>query len=86
MNHELPLSFLLIIHDLSFYAAAFAKVYNAGIFIIPHRNPEQAALADTMKDLIVDTAGAFAMSAILIISLKNDKRWPERLELKFSDE
>ena len=39
----------------------------------------QAALADTMKDLIVDMAGAFVMSVIGYISLKYKKGWLERL-------
>ncbi len=42
----------------------------------------QAALADTMKDLIVDTVGAFAMSVIGYISLKFKKGWVENLLVK----
>lgn len=42
----------------------------------------QAALKDTMKDLIVDTIGAFIMSAIGYISLKNKKGWLEKLQMK----
>ncbi len=39
------------------------------------------ALADTMKDLIVDSIGAFVMSAIGYISLKYKKGWVEKLQL-----
>lgn len=43
----------------------------------------QAALLDTMKDLIVDAAGAFAISVSGYISLKYKKGWLERFQLKF---
>jgi hypothetical protein len=46
----------------------------------------KAALADTMKDLIVDAIGAFVMSVIGYISLKHNKGWLERLQVKFIDE
>lgn len=39
----------------------------------------RAALIDTMKDLIVDTVGAFAMSFIGYISLRYKKGWVEKL-------
>lgn len=39
----------------------------------------QAALADTMKDIIVDAVGAFAMSVIGYVSLKYKKGWVEKL-------
>ena len=39
------------------------------------------ALMDTMKDLIVDTLGALAMSIIGYISLKYKKGWVEKLLL-----
>lgn len=39
----------------------------------------QAALADTMKDLIVDCIGALAFSVFGYISLKSKKGWLERL-------
>lgn len=42
----------------------------------------QAALADTMKDLIVDAAGALVMSVVGFISLKRDNRWLERLQVE----
>jgi len=42
----------------------------------------QAALADTMKDLIVDMLGALAVSAIGYVSLKYKKGWLERFQLK----
>ena len=42
----------------------------------------QAALMDTMKDLIVDAAGAFVMSTIGFISLKYDKNWLVKLQVK----
>ncbi len=44
----------------------------------------QTALMDTMKDLIVDTVGAFIMSVIGYISLKYDKDWLEKLQLKIN--
>lgn len=44
----------------------------------------QAALADTMKDLIVDTLGAFIMSIIGYISLRYNKGWLEKLQLQFN--
>ena len=40
------------------------------------------ALADTMKDLIVDTIGAAVMSVIGYVSLKYQKGWVEKLLLK----
>jgi len=46
----------------------------------------QAALADTMKDLIVDAAGAFAISVIGYISLKYEKGWLERFKVRFSED
>lgn len=42
----------------------------------------QAALADTMKDLIVDSLGAFIMSMIGYISLKHKKGWIEDLLIR----
>ena len=42
----------------------------------------RAALMDTMKDLIVDVIGAFAASAAGYISLKYEKGWLERFQLK----
>lgn len=42
----------------------------------------RAALADTIKDLIVDSIGAFVMSIIGYISLKYKKGWVEKLLLK----
>ena len=42
----------------------------------------QTALKDTMKDLIVDATGAFVMSVIGYISLKHNKGWLERIEVK----
>jgi uncharacterized membrane protein YjdF len=42
----------------------------------------QAALTDTMKDLIVDSIGAFVVSLIGYLSLKRDKDWLERLQIK----
>lgn len=43
----------------------------------------QAALADTMKDLIVDTVGAIVISVVGYVSLKNKKGWVEKLMLRF---
>lgn len=40
------------------------------------------ALQDTMKDLIVDIAGAFVISLMGYIALKNKKKWLENFELK----
>lgn len=40
----------------------------------------QAALMDTMKDLIVDAIGAFTVSVIGFISLKYKKGWLEQLQ------
>ena len=45
----------------------------------------QAALMDTMKDLIVDALGAFVMSVIGYISLKYNKGWLERFQVKRMD-
>jgi hypothetical protein len=42
----------------------------------------RSALADTMKDLIVDTLGAFVISCMGYISLKYKKGWVEGLLLK----
>ncbi|MCL2771953.1 MAG: hypothetical protein FWD71_01270 [Oscillospiraceae bacterium] len=41
----------------------------------------QAALSDTMKDIIVDAIGAFVMSSIGYISLKYKKNWLKNLEV-----
>lgn len=42
----------------------------------------QAALADTMKDLIVDCLGALLVSIAGFVSLKHEKGWVEKLQLK----
>lgn len=42
----------------------------------------QAALIDTMKDLIVDTLGALAISVVGYISLRYKKGWIEKLLVK----
>ena len=44
----------------------------------------RAALADTMMDLVVDAVGAFIMSVIGYISLKYNKGWIERLQVKMT--
>lgn len=44
----------------------------------------KAALTDTMKDLIVDTVGAFTMSIIGYSSLKYKRGWLEKFLLKFN--
>jgi uncharacterized membrane protein YjdF len=44
----------------------------------------QAALMDTMKDLIVDGVGAFVISTIGYVSLKYKKGWLERLLIKLN--
>ncbi len=41
-----------------------------------------AALADTMKDLIVDSIGALVMAVIGYVSLKHKKGWLEKLQLR----
>lgn len=41
----------------------------------------QAAVADTMKDLVVDAIGAFVMSLLGYISLKYKKGWLKRFEV-----
>ena len=43
----------------------------------------QAALQDTMKDIIVDAIGALVMSTIGYISLKYKKGWVEKLTIRF---
>ncbi|MPN18700.1 hypothetical protein SDC9_166063 [bioreactor metagenome] len=42
----------------------------------------RAALADTMKDLIVDAAGALVVSIIGYISMKKQKDWLEKVQLR----
>jgi len=42
----------------------------------------QAVLADTMKDLIVDCLGALVISIVGYISLKYEKGWHEKLQVK----
>ena len=44
----------------------------------------RAALTDTMVDLFVDAVGAFIMSVIGYISLKYNKGWIERLQVKMT--
>ncbi len=41
----------------------------------------QAALSDTMKDLIVDTVGAFVIAAAGYVSLIHKKGWVEKLQI-----
>ena len=43
------------------------------------------AVEDTMKDLIVDTIGAFFMTIIGYISLKYKKGWIDRFMLRYKD-
>ena len=43
----------------------------------------RAALIDTMTDLIVDAAGALVMALVGYLSLKFQKGWVEKLQLKF---
>ena len=45
----------------------------------------RAALNDTMKDLIVDAIGAFAISLIGFTSMKSKKLWLERFQFKKLD-
>ena len=42
----------------------------------------QAALSDTMKDIIVDAIGALVMSVVGYISLKYKKGWVEKLMIR----
>jgi uncharacterized membrane protein YjdF len=44
----------------------------------------QEALADTMKDMMVDAIGALVISGIGYISIKYEKGWLERVQLKKS--
>ena len=44
----------------------------------------KAALTDTMKDLIVDAIGAFAIAAVGFVSLKYKKGWLDRFRIKKS--
>ncbi len=44
----------------------------------------QAALVDTMKDLIVDCIGALVMAIIGYIGLKNKRKWYDNLLIKFN--
>ena len=41
----------------------------------------QAALIDTMKDLLVDSLGAFVISTVGYVSLKYDSSWLERFHI-----
>jgi len=45
-----------------------------------------AAVADTMKDLFVDALGAFIISAIGYVSLKYQKGWVERMQVRVKRE
>lgn len=42
----------------------------------------RAAVADTMKDIIVDALGALAISVIGYISVKYEKGWVEKMQIK----
>ena len=42
----------------------------------------RAALMDTMKDLIVDTLGALVMAGVGYVSVKYQKGWVEKLQLR----
>lgn len=42
----------------------------------------QSALADTMKDIIVDSIGALTVSIVSYISMKHGNGWPERMQLR----
>jgi len=68
------------------YEFAADSIFNTNMQKFALENGEelvgQAALADTMKDLIVDMLGAFIMSAIGYVSLKHKKGWLERFQLK----
>jgi len=44
----------------------------------------QAALADTMKDLIVDTLGALVTSVVGYVSMKKKDGWLERMQLRLN--
>jgi uncharacterized membrane protein YjdF len=46
----------------------------------------QAALLDTMKDLMVDALGAGSISIIGYVSLKYEKDWLERIRIKHKEE
>jgi len=44
----------------------------------------RAALADTMKDLIVDAIGALAISVIGYISMKNKEGWLSKMQIRIN--
>jgi len=44
----------------------------------------RAALADTMKDLIVDSLGALVMSVVGYVSVKREAGWLERMQIKIN--
>ena len=44
----------------------------------------QAALADTMKDLIADSLGAIAMSVVGYVSMKHKTGWLENMQIKLN--
>jgi len=44
----------------------------------------RAALADTMKDLIVDSLGALVMSVVGYVSIKREAGWLERMQIKIN--
>ena len=53
----------------------------ARIFFAPSAAPS-SEIAVTMKDLIVDALGAFVMSSIGYVSLKYNRGWLERIQIK----
>jgi hypothetical protein len=46
----------------------------------------RAALADTMKDLIIDTVGALTASVIGYLSIRRDPRWIKRITLRIESQ
>ena len=46
----------------------------------------QQALMDTMKDLVVDMAGALFVSVIGFISMKRKKGWLARFQLRYKSD
>ena len=89
-----PLFVALFAFCFALSLGAIWEIYEFSIDGILHTNSQkyalesgealvgQAALADSMKDLIVDASGALVMSAIGYISLKHKKGWLEGLQIK----
>ena len=75
-----------VIWEIYEFAADFVLQTNMQKYALESGEPliGRAALIDTMKDLIVDTIGAFVMSVVGYVSLKYKKGWLERVQVKFT--